>query len=496
MSETLRSRLAPAIVVALGLAAVPCLAQDVPVVGYHLPVWSGWSAITNPTETALTSAPIVVTQAGSPWLKLWFGGVDLGQGSWIKVTGAQDEVVQLLDADALAAWSDSSAYFNGDTVVAELVVAPGDTASAHVTGLDAGFLTPVGSDTICGTTDDRVPSTEPRVGRLLNSSLNALCSGGLVSSNSCYLTAGHCVTTGAVYTVEFNCPPSNAGGSIVHPGPEHQYPLNSSTLAFQNGGVGNDWALARLNANTTTGLSAALLQGFYRLAPALPSVGAVTRITGFGSATGVLNLANKTHTGPCVTAGGGNGTTVQYQVDTTGGNSGSSVVNEATGRVFGIHTHGGCTSSGGQNSGTAITHPGPQAHYALTCAPPAPAYAIGVTQSGAGSPIVVSVTGAPPSSELFNLVSLTPATPVDTGLFFGLTVGPASGDVAGSFFLPLGAEPFHVLADAAGSYALAIPTPGPGTAHNFDVVSVAFAPGPDFTTYYGRSPAVNATVTF
>ena len=85
-----------------------------------------------------------------------------------------------------------------------------------------------------------MPSTERRVGRLLNASMNALCSGGLISTNSCYLTAGHCVSSGTVFTVEFNCPPSTTGGSIVHPGPQDQYPVDYATLAFLNGGIGND----------------------------------------------------------------------------------------------------------------------------------------------------------------------------------------------------------------------------------------------------------------
>jgi hypothetical protein len=42
-----------------------------------------------------------------------------------------------------------------------------------------------------------------------------------------------------------------------------------------------------------------------------------------------------------------------YTADTTGGNSGSPVILEATGQVIGVHTHGGCTSTSGSNKGTA-----------------------------------------------------------------------------------------------------------------------------------------------
>src|SRR4030095_6043297 len=97
----------------------------------------------------------------------------------------------------------------------KLTVAPGDTASAFITGYDTGFDSMPSTDTICGT-DNRVPSTERRVGRLVHASLKALCSGGLVSASACYLTAGHCVTGGTIFTAEFNCPPSTSGGAIVH----------------------------------------------------------------------------------------------------------------------------------------------------------------------------------------------------------------------------------------------------------------------------------------
>jgi hypothetical protein len=479
-------------ILALGAAAPPAPAQAV--IGYHVPMATGWSPIHNPTPAPVASPPVVVTQPGSPWLKLWFSGVNLGVGSAIKVSGALDEAVQVLDAGALASWSSTSAYFNGDTVVVELLIAPQDTATAWIAGYDAGFLTFSSGDSICGPTDDRVLTTEPRVGRLINSSLNVLCSGSLISSNACYLTAGHCVAGGAVYTVEFNCPPSGSNGQPVHPGPEHQYPLNNSTLASLNNGIGNDWAIGRLDANATTGLSAALIQGFYRLAPGAPAVGSTTRVTGFGSAQGIMNFSNKTHTGPSTLVGGATGTQIAYAVDTSSANSGSPVVDEAMVEVYGVHTHAGCNGGGGANNGTLITHAGLQAQYTLQCTPVAPAHSISVTQGGPGAQIVLSVVNAPPNSELFNIVSFTPAVPTDTGTFFGLYLGPGSGDPVPLFFVPLGTDPFHVQASAAGGYLFVVPGPPVGSAYNLDVVSLAFALGTNFTNYHGRSPAVNVTI--
>ncbi len=59
------------------------------------------------------------------------------------------------------------------------------------------------------------------------------------------------------------------------------------------------------------------------------------------------------------------GTTVKYRVDTTGGNSGSAVEHVPDSLVYAIHTHGGCTFTGGTNKGTAVDHPGLQG--ALAC---------------------------------------------------------------------------------------------------------------------------------
>jgi hypothetical protein len=76
--------------------------------------------------------------------------------------------------------------------------------------------------------------------------------------------------------------------------------------------------------------------------------------------------------GPYVTF---TGTTVQYQTDTTGGNSGSPIILEDLGVAIGVHTNGGCDSGGGQNSGTGVNNVGLQ--YALAnpqgvCIPIAP----------------------------------------------------------------------------------------------------------------------------
>lgn len=52
-----------------------------------------------------------------------------------------------------------------------------------------------------------------------------------------------------------------------------------------------------------------------------------------------------------------------------GGNSGSPVVHEETGLAIGVHTHGGCSATGGSNQGTRIDKPEFKAHVDSLLAP-------------------------------------------------------------------------------------------------------------------------------
>ena len=297
------------------------------------------------------SAPVVafsevVRAAGAPWVRLSFGEARLGRGSFVTVTSLKDGATQRLDARAMATWQNTSAYFNGDAVEVQLHVAPGDrdvsvAVDAVVVGEDG-----VGPLSQCGPTDDRVPSTDPAAGRLLNIG----CTGWIIE-NGKIVTAGHCLATSSLANVlEFNVPPSLSNGTIQHPGPEDQYTVDTSSRVFSNGGIGNDWGVFTVFDNTVTGLQPIDAQGAaFTLKQDLgpPNI----RITGYGVDDGVDNQTEQTHVGPNA---GSSGTTMRYQTDTEGGNSGSPVIDDATGMAVGVHTHGGCsTSGGGNNSGTS-----------------------------------------------------------------------------------------------------------------------------------------------
>ena len=154
---------------------------------------------------------------------------------------------------------------------------------------------------------------------------------------------------------------------IVNPPPQDQYSIDQTSIQSNGGqGVGNDWGYFGCFANANTGLTPFQAQGARYTLTLPPAFNAshTIRITGYGvDSTPPQNTqVQQTHVGPWVTL---SGTTVQYQTDTEGGNSGSPVLHEQSGNAIGIHTHGGCTSTGGQNSGTASSHSGLQGALAL-----------------------------------------------------------------------------------------------------------------------------------
>ena len=143
--------------------------------------------------------------------------------------------------------------------------------------------------------------------------------------------------------------------TIQHPGPEDQYTYVPNSRVYTNGGIGNDWGVFEVNTNTTTGMTALEAQGaHFELAQNLGP--ATIRITGYGVDFNddERNQTQQTHAGPNA---GSSGTTMRYRADTEGGNSGSPVIDDATGNAVGVHTHGGCsTGGGGNNSGTSLFH--------------------------------------------------------------------------------------------------------------------------------------------
>ncbi|NNF57946.1 MAG: PKD domain-containing protein [Rhodothermaceae bacterium] len=331
----------------LGLSAT-VMAQTAPL-NYQLQRYtldSGTHASrVGPDATTYRAYYDVVEIPGAPWLRLTFSEVVLDQGSYLVLTSRQDGARQRLDAVALDQWQHTSAYFNGDAIEIELYVAPGDE-SVRVR-MDQVVVGEHGvPESQCGPVDDRTSSNDPAVGRLLDIG----CTAWIIADGR-FVSAGHCLSsTFLVDVVEFNVPLSLSNGTLQHPGPEDQYTVDIGSIESVNGGVGNDWGVFEVFDNTQTGLSPIEAQG--ASFNVVQDLGPATiRITGYGVDSGSDNQTQQTHTGPNV---GSSGTTMNYQTDTEGGNSGSPVIDEATGNAVGVHTHGGCsTSGGGNNSGTS-----------------------------------------------------------------------------------------------------------------------------------------------
>jgi len=317
----------------------------------------------------------VVLVPDAPWLRLHIEDHNLGPHSFITVTSLEDGGFQRLDAEEISRWENFTAYFNGDVVEIELHVAPGEKGISIVFDeVIAGV--PPGAETetphkqklldICGDEDNRIASTDSRVGRLRYNT-GGHCTGWLIPEGI-VLTAGHCGEgdiTGVV--MEFNVPPSDSDGSPNSSNPEDQYPANTRRWIFQDNGPGEDFAVFTLHPNSTTHLRAHDVQGYFWLTTNVPSADHTMRVTGFGidpyppgdgcctvECEFMCNADSLTQQTAIGRYDELSGTTHEYEVDTMPGNSGGPVIWTNNGFTVGIHNAGGCqdVALGYENHGT------------------------------------------------------------------------------------------------------------------------------------------------
>src|SRR5688572_30628734 len=120
----------------------------------------------------------VVFYPGVHPLRVHFAEANLGERSYVRLTGLKDRQVQTLNGTGLKNWNSASAMFNGDAVLMELIVAPGESGIFAL--MDKIVLTPLSdapfpaasekdgnsmTKSLCGD-DDRVASSDNRVGRI------------------------------------------------------------------------------------------------------------------------------------------------------------------------------------------------------------------------------------------------------------------------------------------------------------------------------------------
>jgi V8-like Glu-specific endopeptidase len=293
--------------------------------------------------------PQLVQVRGAEWLQLQFSSFNLGW-STLRIRDLDTGELQTFTQAQLEAWEGRTAMFNSSRLRISVDRAQNERQRVfyQLDQIRVGDRNDtdivIGPQSICGT-DNRVASTERRVGRIVPVGCTAWIVG-----NNLFLTAGHCVAGGRATTLQFNVPASQPSGALVNPGIRDQYSVVQSSIVSSNAGIGSDWALFRVAANTTSGLLPRQAQGSqFSLSNNRTPTNA--RITGFGTDTGVTNQTNQIHTGPF---GAFSGTRATYSVDTTGGNSGSPVASSASDVAIAIHTNGGCTANGGANSGTSF----------------------------------------------------------------------------------------------------------------------------------------------
>ena len=299
------------------------------------------------TAGPVFSETVVIKDA--PWMRLLFTEANLGAGSYLQLTSLKDGATQRLNAKTLAQWGNTSAYFNGNAVRVELFAAPGDqnifvSMNELVVGEYASDADPE-TKSVCGISDDRTSSNNPAVGRIINVG----CTGWIVS-NGIHVTAGHCVKDlSKVNLLEFNVPASLPDGTIQFASPDDQYAINTSSIKSRNNGPGDDWATFDVFNNPNTNLQPIAAQGAsFNVVQDLGPTN--IRITGYGVDSGADNQTQQTHVGP---NDGSSGTILRYETDTKGGNSGSPVIDTATGNAIGVHDAGGCFLIFGSNKGTS-----------------------------------------------------------------------------------------------------------------------------------------------
>lgn len=282
---------------------------------------------------------------GAAWVRVYFSAAKLDGASTVRITSHADGETQQLNAAGLAEWGDTSAYFNGEAVELELIAAPGTrgnrVAVEHVAVEFPRGVTERGVNGFCGIcgTDDRTLSDDDSVARLMPVG----CTATVYTSNSCLVSAGHCITGGLV--AQFRVPASTPSCITVAPPVEDQFPVTSQQ--FLNGGVGNDWSVIRTGTNSLGQTAYQRYRKLRRIAPAPAAVGNAMNYYGFGADSNCVRAQVQQFAPGSVLSR--TGTTYTYNADVRGGSSGSSML--VDGRIVGIVTH--CTT-GCVNYGTRI----------------------------------------------------------------------------------------------------------------------------------------------
>lgn len=220
--------------------------------------------------------------------------------------------------------------------------------------LSATFISSTLRAEICGPTDDRELSNDPKIGRLSKDGWNRGCTVTMIS-DKCAITSGTCVQSSADFA-EFN-PPLSIGGVAMPARVEDQYRVDLSFYEFEvTKKIGQNWAVIKFEKNPITNLFPGQAQGFYNIITKKLDKDAPIRVVSYGgdNSSETKTFAQQTSKGPATRPGIFLiPTIIEYAADTGWGSSGAPIISEETNELAGINTHGGCDIRR-SNSGTYL----------------------------------------------------------------------------------------------------------------------------------------------
>lgn len=190
--------------------------------------------------------------------------------------------------------------------------------------------------------DQRTASFDSKVGRIRASqSSSHPCTATLIGEN-CLITAGHCQADDESWIVEFDVPSSDDATGKMKPSSIENVFHSKTLYGRMNAHHGKDWMVFSVKKNSITGNYPGQERGFYEIAQHTPFPFATLSITGYGlSIHKEKRNAQQSSTGGLVSVQS-NRQVIQHRIDTSAGNSGSAIVDLSSGKIVGIHTHGGC----------------------------------------------------------------------------------------------------------------------------------------------------------
>ncbi len=242
-----------------------------------------------------------VSYSGTSSIRLYFDEVELGSNSYLLLEGS-DGAEQKLNAEALKNWSNSSAYFNGQTVKVSLYQAAGEEAVVKLKELKVSEAIQ-GKEThgvaqARNITNPANPSSNANGGEINLEEIPWAKAVGRFTNGNNSLGTGWIAPNGAIVTsdftyyeriwenewadrddgydvIEFNVPNSNNDGSVNHPAPEDQYPINTTAIYRESeaspfkgkGYAGADVAILEPLKNSTGLLPGERQQQYLRILP-------------------------------------------------------------------------------------------------------------------------------------------------------------------------------------------------------------------------------------